>query len=154
MPRTILAFSVLLFFSSIPGTFDGNGSPRQLPGIAPCNDMSQMEMNKCFDAEFHKVDAHLNEVYGKLLSAMKDDLADGRGKHDVPEIIVHDKEQIRKLSAAESGWLTYRDLHCAAARHQTEPGTVSSTIWSVCLTTVTNHRIEEIHDAYDLQGPK
>lgn len=152
MSKAILPLCLLLVFFSKPDTVGGSGSTRQLPGVAPCNDMSQMEMNQCFDAEFRKTDGRLNEVYGKLLSSMRKELADARRKNDIAEDVIHDHDQIRKLRAAESAWIIYRDLHCAAARHQTEPGTISPMIWSLCMTTVTNHRIEEIHDAYDLQG--
>ena len=117
----------------------------------PCNKpMNQAEMNACRAEEYRKADAHLNAVYKRLLSSMESDLAEAHGPADIG----WDQQEIRDLKDAEHAWINYRDLHCAAARFETEPGTISPARWSVCMTIVTDHRIEEMKNAYELGDRK
>ena len=64
------------------------------------------------------------------------------------------EQQIQKLKAAEASWLTYRDLHCSAAEYEYDGGSIRPMIQAICLTTVTNNRIEEMKDAYEVRDKK
>jgi len=57
--------------------------------------------------------------------------------------------QKQTLRTIEKTWIQYRDLHCLDARRQYEGGSMAPMVWANCMTTATNHRIEEIKDAYE-----
>lgn len=98
---------------------------------------SQFELNECMGKEYHKADARLNSLYAEIGADLQKN---------------QDKSAIDKLRAAERAWIQYRDLHCDAARNQFAGGTIAPTIWAACMTTVTEHRIEELKDAYPVDG--
>ena len=149
-----ISFALLTCFTIIGKFQNAKQSTQAAADINPCDKpMSQMESNQCYAAQFQKADAHLNTVYKKLIVSMESELATARKGSD-PDYIAYSEKQMQKLKAAELAWINYRDLHCAAAKHQTEPGTISPMRWSICMTTVTNHRIEEIKDAYEIGDKK
>jgi len=41
-------------------------------------------------------------------------------------------------------------LHCSAAEYEYDGGSIRPMIQAICLTTVTNNRIEEMKDAYEV----
>lgn len=114
----------------------------------PCDEaQTQAELNECFGQELHKADVRLNAIYKRLIAAMETELEKSRKGGD-PKDVSYGEQQVKKLKAAELSWINYRDLHCAATRHQEEGGSISPMIWARCMTEVTNHRIDEIKDAY------
>jgi uncharacterized protein YecT (DUF1311 family) len=56
---------------------------------------------------------------------------------------------IDDLKAAELAWVKYRDLQCEATGQQYEGGSIRPTIYSSCISMLTEHRIEEIKAAYE-----
>jgi len=104
-------------------------------------------MNQCSGEQYSKADARLNSLYTKLTSLLEKDAATDRPKRKTGG-----KEQrqtaIQKLRAAERAWIQYRDLHCDAARDQFEGGSMSPMVWTDCMTKITDHRIDELKDAY------
>jgi len=127
-------------------------TPSRQPALEsdPCNKpMSQMESNSCYAEQYRQVDEHLNAVYKKLVSSMAKDLEEAK-RRGFPREIKFSEEQMEELKTVERAWINYRDLHCVAARHQTEPGTISPMRWSICMTTLTNHRIDEIKQGYEI----
>jgi uncharacterized protein YecT (DUF1311 family) len=114
----------------------------------PCEKAtSQADMNDCYGNAYQKVDARLNHVYRNALSALQHDL-ENAGKGD-PEQEKYLRTAVEDLKAAEVAWIKYRDLHCEAASQQYAGGTVLSMMHSICLSTVTEHRIDEIKQAYE-----
>jgi len=111
--------------------------------------MTQQEMNQCSGEQYRKADAQLNSVYTKLVHLMEKDLSEDQQRNDLQQKNF-DEMAIQKLRAAEKAWIQYRNLHCDAARHQFEPGSMSPMVWADCMTNTTEHRIEEIKDAYEL----
>lgn len=95
---------------------------------------SQFDMNQCTANQYRKADAKLNIVYGKLMKSFQD-ATSGQNLRDIEKI-----------------WIQYRDLHCKDARSQYEGGSIAPAIWATCMTTTTNHRVEEIRAAYESEG--
>jgi uncharacterized protein YecT (DUF1311 family) len=111
----------------------------------PCDwAKTQRDMNQC-SGEHRKADTHLNNLYAKLMGLLEKDLAKNA---DDPEQKPYNELAIQKLRAAEKAWIQYRDLHCDAARHQFEGGSMSPMIWADCMASTTEHRIDELKDAY------
>jgi uncharacterized protein YecT (DUF1311 family) len=98
---------------------------------------SQFELNECTGKQYHKADTRLNSLYARIGTDLQKD---------------QDKSALDKLRAAERAWIQYRDLHCDAARNQFAGGSIAPTIWATCMTMVTEHRIEELQDAYPVDG--
>jgi uncharacterized protein YecT (DUF1311 family) len=97
----------------------------------PCDaELTQVAMNECFGQEFHQADAHLNTIYKKLVASTETSTT------------------IQKLKAAELAWSNYRNTHCDAAQYEYEGGSIRPMILAICMTTLTNHRIEELKAAY------
>lgn len=62
--------------------------PQQVPTPNPYNEtpISQSQMNRCADFEFHQADAHLNNVYQKVLQYMTDDAAKAKARNDEAQV--------------------------------------------------------------------
>ena len=139
----LLIFSVLIFLPLNPKPVEQGSAQAN-----PCDSaQTQTDMNQCSGEQYSKADARLNSLYTKLTSLLEKDAATDRPKRKTGG-----KEQrqtaIQKLRAAERAWVQYRDLHCDAARDQFEGGSMSPMVWSDCMTKITEHRIDELKDAY------
>ncbi|HEX9456643.1 MAG TPA: lysozyme inhibitor LprI family protein [Candidatus Acidoferrum sp.] len=149
LSKVFLLFAILL--SAKPNTKPAEQSNAQKN---PCDwAKTQQEMNQCSAEQYRKVDAHLNDVYGKLVHLMEKDLSDDHQRNDLQQMKFDDMA-IQKLKAAERAWIHYRDLHCDAARHQIGGGSMSPMVWADCMTNLTDRRIEELKDAYELGDRK
>lgn len=141
MLNTLGIAAVLLLFITF-GSSQEEASPQGGCEVRkdPCGSASsQTDMNLCYGEQYRKADARLDTVYSKLLGAS----SEGHSKDQKLN------EPVQHLKAAEHAWLTYRDLHCSAAREQYEGGSLAPTVWAVCMETVTRHRIEELKAAYE-----
>ncbi|MGZ4789534.1 MAG: lysozyme inhibitor LprI family protein, partial [Terriglobales bacterium] len=107
-----------------------------------------MELDQCAGQQYRKADARLNAIYHKALDLLHADLAEAQNKKDADQI-KYVQQAIDKLKAAERAWIQYRDLHCEAARHQFEGGSMSPMIWGFCMAKTTLHRIDELKSAYE-----
>lgn len=94
--------------------------------------MTQADMNTCYGGEYKKADAHLNIIYRKALAAIQ-----------------NNKTAVADLKTTEFAWIKYRDAHCQAAGKQYEGGSMQPMVVAQCLQEVTQHRIEEIKQAYE-----
>ena len=111
----------------------------------PCEKLtSQADMNDCYGKEYQKDDARLNRVYRKAMDYLQHDLA---GSDQA--LKQSSQTAIDDLKAAELAWIKYRDLQCDAAGQQYEGGTMRSMIHSICMSMATEHRIDEIKQAYE-----
>ena len=126
-----------------------------LPGLAiaqnakpdPCAKApNQADMNECYGKEYQKDDAHLNRVYRKAMDYLQHDLAQAGSDQAMKQSA---QTAIDNLKSAEFAWIKYRDLQCEAAGHQYEGGTMQSMIHSICMSMATEHRIDEIKQAYE-----
>lgn len=99
----------------------------------PCaKAVSQVDMDACYSGEYKKADARLNSIYRKALASLQSS-----------------KTAVVDLKTAEFAWIKYRDAHCQAAGKQYEGGSIRPMIESQCMQLVTQHRIEEIKQAYE-----
>jgi uncharacterized protein YecT (DUF1311 family) len=143
MLNTLGIATVLLLFLAIgslqQGTSLKGGCETQAD---PCASAStQTDMNLCYGQQYSKADAHLNTVYRDQIKRFSAGSSQDQKQN----------ESIQRLKSAQPAWLTYRDLHCSIARDQYEGGSVAPMVWSMCMETVTQHRIEELNAAYNYQ---
>ncbi len=100
----------------------------------PClSKQAQSEMNVCEFAQYAKVDAELNSVYGKLIAKYKSD-----------------DEFVKKLRIAQESWLKFRDADLASLYYQENiPGAYGS-VHPMCkaleLIRLTNERVTELKE--------
>jgi uncharacterized protein YecT (DUF1311 family) len=100
----------------------------------PCfSKFTQSEMNSCEFAQYAKVDAELNSIYGKLIAKYKSD-----------------DEFLKKLKIAQESWLKFRDADLASLYHQeNKPGAYGS-VHPMCkameLIRLTNERAKELKE--------
>jgi len=107
-----------------------------------------MELNQCSGDQYRKADTRLNTVYSKVLGFLQKDLTDAVGQKDA-EQVKYNQAAVEKLKATERAWIHYRNLHCDAARHENEGGSMSPMIWALCMEQVTTDRVEELKQAYE-----
>jgi len=98
-------------------------------------------MNLCYGKQYSKADTHLNTVYRDQIKRLSAGSPQDQKQN----------ESIQRLKSAQRAWITYRDLHCSIARDQYEGGSMAPMVWSMCMETVTEHRIEELSAAYNDQ---
>src|ERR1700745_2952303 len=55
----------------------------------------------------------------------------------------------RRVKGSRESVIQYRDLHCEAARHQFEGGSMSPMIRGFCMAQTTLHRIDELKFAHE-----
>jgi uncharacterized protein YecT (DUF1311 family) len=125
---SIVLLLLAIFGSAQNSKQDTEGTLKKVPCEAA---KTQLELNECYGEQFRKADAHLNKIYASLLKQLGSGTA------------------TQKLKAAEKAWIQYRDLHCEAARSEFEGGSISPMVWAQCMAGVTDHRIEELKNAYE-----
>ena len=146
-PKDFLSVAIVVAFLQIPAA--GQQNPKAVDPQRACNGAkNQMELNQCAGEQFHKADTHLNTLYGKVLEIMQKDLSEAQDRKDT-DLIKHHHQAIEKLKAAERAWIQYRDLHCEAASHQYEGGSIRPMVWGFCMSQTTLDRIEELKSAYE-----
>jgi uncharacterized protein YecT (DUF1311 family) len=117
----------------------------------PCEKAtSQADMNDCYGREYQKDDARLNRVYHKAMDFLQKDLAQATDQ----DLKKWAQTAIDDLKAAELAWIKYRDLQCEAAGQQYEGGSIRPMIHSMCLSMTTEHRIDELKQAYENDNRK
>ncbi len=87
---------------------------------------TQLDLNRCADANAKAADRTLNQVYQQVRSTY-------RGT-----------EQERLLVNAEEAWIKFRDASCAFSRSRFVGGSIAPTIYSNCLANLTNQQTQEL----------
>ncbi len=120
------------------------------PLQTPCEEkpLSQLQMNNCAAFEYKRADEHLNKVYRKAVQYMTDDLAQAQKQANQKQI-KYKETAIARLREAETTWISYRDIQCKGAAEQYEGGSMAPTIYSQCLTTLTEHRTADLKSIYE-----
>jgi uncharacterized protein YecT (DUF1311 family) len=132
MPKMFALTIALLFFAVLGSAQKTKEGAKGAPQGGPCDAAAtQLELNQCYGEQFRKADAHLNKIYASLLKQLGNGTA------------------VQKLKMAEKVWIRYRDLHCEAARSGFEGGSISPMVWAQCMAATTDHRIEELKNAYE-----
>jgi|SRR5579862_261029 len=158
MTKTKMLFPMLLFAAAslaVSAQISPQGAAQPAKAEQQGDDCAQAgtqaEMNQCSAELYRKTDARLNALYVKLLHNFQEEIAQATKSKDL-EGKSGGERGLLLLRQAERAWIQYRDLHCAAARHETEPGSMSPMVFSNCMTQLTEHRIRELTDAYELTG--
>jgi|SRR5487761_442496 len=147
--RSVLRITIVLL------TFAASASAQQKSKASdskqkdPCaSARTQYDINQCTLKEYHKAEAHLNAIYGKLLALMRQDFARDNRRND-SEQEAFDKTARQKLKETQGIWLQYRGHECDAAEQQIDGGSMSPAVWAECMTEVTNDRIKDLKDDYE-----
>jgi len=120
----------------------------------PCaKAMSQFDLDECWGQQYGRADAHLNALYRKLLGLMEKDLINDKQQNDV-DMVKFDETALLDLKKTERLWIRYRDSQCDAAAQQIDGGSMAPMTRSICLMDATNHRIDELKDAYETPDRK
>ena len=106
------------------------------------------QMRDCADYEYRKADARLSRVYKKALQFMNDDLRRAQKQEDQDQVR-YEQAGVKGLQEAQRAWLSYRDLQCKEADQRYETGTMAPIAFSNCLTTLTDHRIDDLKSVYE-----
>jgi uncharacterized protein YecT (DUF1311 family) len=163
----LLCFSALVVQgqSSAPGAGQGSLSDTgQKAGQSPergavqkpdpCAAITTMaDFNICYAEEFKKEDMNLNHLYRAALVVLEHELDDAL-KRSAKDEAGYANNAIDDLKSAQAAWVKYRDLQCRAAGQQYQGGSIQPLVVNQCLTLVTEHRIEEIKEAYEIGGRK
>ena len=92
-----------------------------------CNNaMDQNTMNICADRDYQTADRKLNNVYGKVMTALSD------------------AGYKAKLKTAQRAWIQYRDTECTFETAENEGGSIRPMVYSGCLTKLTNVRTKDL----------
>lgn len=120
----------------------------------PCAAITTMaDFNVCYAEEFRKEDMDLNHLYRGALVVLEHDLDDAL-KRSAKDEAGYAKSAIDDLKSAQAAWVKYRDLECRAAGQQYQGGSIQPLVVNQCLILVTEHRTEEIRQAYEIGGRK
>jgi uncharacterized protein YecT (DUF1311 family) len=143
--KTVWVLLVILLAASA-------GARAQNAKADPCEKLnSQAELNDCYGKAYQKDDARLNRIYHKAMESLQHDLAQAGSDQAQKQSA---QAAIDDLKAAELAWIKYRDLQCEAASQQYQGGTMASMIHSICMSMATEHRIDEIKQAYENDNRK
>ncbi|MEE4209910.1 MAG: lysozyme inhibitor LprI family protein [Parvularcula sp.] len=89
-----------------------------------CSDVGpNVAITNCFDQQYKRADAELNEIYRRIMTTLGDE----------------DKESLR---AAQRAWIVYRDKACAAEAAPYQGGSAMGTVRVACLEAATRERMK------------
>jgi uncharacterized protein YecT (DUF1311 family) len=149
MLNSLRLATAFLLFAILLSAQNTNPAKQSTSQKSPCDwAQTQQEMNQCSGEQYRKADARLNTLYAKLIGLMEKDIAAAKQENDAEEKN-YNEAAIQKLRAAEKAWIQYRDLHCDAARYQIGGGSMSPMVWADCMASTTEHRIEDLKNAYE-----
>jgi len=102
---------------------DIDAASKQPGAAAPiCDQDTQTELSACWGERYAALDLAMSELYFSLPKS-------------------------EKLLQAQRAWLKYRDAHCEYAHHATPQGSMYGMEASMCLSDITQQRIEILTDA-------
>jgi uncharacterized protein YecT (DUF1311 family) len=97
---------------------------------------------------YQDADQRLNVLYKRVESFFDRQLKSAREGKDAAQA-KYEEDGLKDLRAAARAWISYRDAQCEAARQRFEGGTMAPIIYSGCMWRATEHRIQELQDAYN-----
>jgi uncharacterized protein YecT (DUF1311 family) len=153
---------------SMPGA-----APQPVPGVTPganplvpgaqtqpaapvdlCAPLAgQPGFDECYYEEFKTLDQDVNHMYRAALLFFEKEIDDAHKRSDNDQLS-YDATAIGDLKAAQTAWTKYRDLHCSAAGQQLQGGLLEPSAVTRCMIQLTQHRIEEMQQAYEIGGRK
>ena len=138
----------LLFLGSLGWTQKESKAKRE-PADPCAKAETQAEMNQCKAEAWHRSDKRLNELYAQIVDSLQKDLDQARESKS--ELVEYSATGLSDLKSTQQVWIVYRNLHCAAARQRYEGGSMAPAVHSECMRQLTDHRIEELQHAYQLE---
>jgi uncharacterized protein YecT (DUF1311 family) len=110
------------------------------------NAVTQAEMNMCAAMDYEKADAELNKIYAEVRGNMRewDRELSGMGA----EMAGAEKA----LTAAQRGWIAYRDGACELAGFEARGGSMEPMVVSGCLAEMTTRRTAELKKIIEENG--
>ena len=79
---------------------------------------------------------------------MADDSAKAEARNDQAQI-EYEKNATNSLEQSQQVWLSYRDIQCKAAGQQYQGGGMAPMIFSQCMKTLTNQRVDALKSIYE-----
>jgi uncharacterized protein YecT (DUF1311 family) len=110
------------------------------------NATTQADMNMCAGMAYEKADGELNSVYADVRSKMREWDKELTGLS--PEMAGAEKA----LTAAQRGWIAYRDGACELAGFEARGGSMEPMVVSGCLARMTAKRTEELRKIIEETG--
>jgi uncharacterized protein YecT (DUF1311 family) len=99
--------------------------------VSNASAQTQTELNESSCQEFKKADAELNDTYGKIRAAYKEDA-----------------EFLGKLQTAQKAWLAFRDAELDAVYPAADKETQYGSVYPMCrcqaLASLTTQRVEQL----------
>lgn len=146
MSGVVFAILLSIIFIAAPSSQGTKG--RSAIQVDPCaKAMTQSDLNLCEGQQYKKADARLNAIYRKLVGLIETDLARDK-QQKYADIVKFDETALVDLKKTEHLWIQYRDSQCDAAEQQIDGGSMAPMTWAICMTNVTEDRINELKDAY------
>jgi len=108
---------------------------------------TQSEINQCMHGRSQAATQRLNDLYKHIEGSLESQLSDAR-KSKSADQVKYEERGLKNLRKAEAAWTAYRDAHCAAAWQRFEGGTMARAVYSGCVWHITEHRIDELKEAY------
>ncbi len=102
-------------------------------------------MRKCRQQQLRREETQLTRVVTRLKQSFRP-MADAGDREKA-----WSRKQAALFGESQSAWEKYRDTVCAAAYHETFPGSFASQRRLECLFRVTNTRTQELHRLYDFK---
>jgi uncharacterized protein YecT (DUF1311 family) len=122
-------------------------APALAEGKLDCdNAMTQADMNMCAGIAYEKADAELNKVYAEVRAKMRE------WDKDLNEMSREMAGAERALTAAQHGWIAYRDGACELAGFEARGGSMEPMVVSGCLAQMTAKRTEELKKIVEDSG--
>ena len=108
---------------------------------------TQYEATQCMQRRSQSATQTLNDLYKRIESSLESQLSDAHKSKSVDQA-KYAVTGLKNLRKAQAAWTAYRDAHCAAAQQRVEGGTMARAVSSGCVWHTTEHRIDELKEAY------
>ncbi|ERT04372.1 hypothetical protein M595_5686 [Lyngbya aestuarii BL J] len=111
-------------------TFNSLAAPvTQISQTIECReDGSMIEMKKCAQDKYSKIDRQLNQTYQTLMAKLDDN------------------QRKQRLISAQRSWIQFRDKSCNYEASEALGGSLEGLLLTNCLTRVTDQRTSELKE--------
>ncbi|MEB3277683.1 MAG: lysozyme inhibitor LprI family protein [Lyngbya sp.] len=127
---TTVSLSLMIAFSGF-STFMSNSLAEpslQIAQTVQCReDGTMIEMKKCAQDKYVKVDKELNQTYQKLMA-------------------LNDNQRKQRLISAQRAWIQFRDKSCSYEASEALGGSAEGLFLTNCLTRVTAERTSDLKE--------
>lgn len=128
---TVISLGLILAaFGTSSLTFNSFAAPvTQISQTIECReDGSMIEMKKCAQDKYSKIDRQLNQTYQTLMAKLDDN------------------QRKQRLISAQRSWIQFRDKSCSYEASEALGGSLEGLLLTNCLTRVTDQRTSELKE--------